>query len=93
MPEVWHLWLLCCGLLQILFGALGCDPVHGEQSFKFLCCRIVHELFKDPFKVGEGVHAMATDLPGEGVDDGTAPAGVLVSDKHPIFHPEFSGPD
>ena len=93
MPEVWYLWLLRCGLLQILFGALDCDPVHWKQSFEFLFCRIVHELFKNPFKVGEGVHAVTADLFDEGVDDGTAPAGIFVSDKHPIFHPEFSGPN
>lgn len=79
--------------MQILFGALDCDPVRWKQSFEFLLCRIVHEFFKDPFEVGEGVHAVSSDLLDESVDDGTAPAGVLVSDKHPIFHPEFGWPD
>lgn len=93
MAEGWYLWLLCSGVLQILFGALDCDPVHWKQSFEFLFCRVVHELFKDPFKVGKGVHAVAADLFDEGVDDGTAPAGIFVSDKHPIFHSEFGWPD
>lgn len=49
----------------------------------------MHEFFKDPLKVGEGIKAMTTHLLDEGVDDGTAPAGLFVSDKHPIFHAEF----
>ena len=36
---------------------------------------------------------MAADLLDEGIDDGTAPAGFLGSDEHPILRAEFGGAD
>jgi len=53
----------------------------------------VHEFFKDPLEVGEGVELVTTDLLDEGVDDGAAPAGFFGSDEHPIFCAEFGGTD
>ena len=70
-------------------GALCCDPVHGEEGFKFVFRRIVHEFFKDPFKIGMGIEAVAADLFDEGVDDGTSPAGFFAAYKHPIIHTDL----
>ena len=70
-------------------GALCCDPVHGEEGFKFVFRRIVHEFFKDPFKIGMGIEAVAADLFDEGVDDGTSPAGFFAAYKHPIIHADL----
>jgi len=36
---------------------------------------------------------VAADLLDEGIDDGTAPAGFLGSDEHPILRAEFGGAD
>ena len=45
----------------------------------------MHQLLEDPFEVGEGIEAVATDLFDKGVDDGTAPSGVIASDKEPVL--------
>ena len=65
------------------------DPAFREEVLKFFFARSMHELFKNPFKVGEGIEAVPTHLFDKGVDDGTAPASLFVSDKHPVFHAEF----
>ena len=74
-------------------GALGGDPVHGQEFFEFVLCRIVHEFFKDPFEVGVGVELVTTDLLDEGVDDGAAPAGFFATNEHPVLRAEFCGTD
>lgn len=73
--------------------ALGGDPVHGQEFFEFVLCRVMHEFFEDPFKVSVWIEAVAANLFDEGVDDGAAPAGFFVADEHPVFHAEFCGPN
>ena len=65
-------------------GALGGDPVHGQEFFEFVLCRIVHEFFKNPFEVGVGVELVTTDLLDEGVDDRTPPTGFFATNEHPV---------
>jgi hypothetical protein len=74
-------------------GALGGDPVHGQEFFEFVLCRIVHEFFKNPFEVGVGVELVTTDLLDEGVDDRTPPTGFFATNEHPVLRAEFCGTD
>lgn len=53
----------------------------------------MHEFLKHPLEVGVGICATAPDLFNEGVDDGTAPAGVFAANKHPVLVSEFGGTD
>ena len=53
----------------------------------------MHEFFEDPFQVGEGVMTFSAHLFDKGVDDGTAPAGFLASNKHPILCSQLRGAD
>ena len=53
----------------------------------------MHEFFKNPFKVGEGIKVVAAHLLDEGVDDGAAPAGFFTANEHPVFHAELGGTD
>lgn len=67
LREVLHLWLLCSGDLHESVGCwTGLDPVDGQEGFEFCGRWVVHELFKDPFKVGKGVCVVAADLLNEG---------------------------
>jgi hypothetical protein len=50
---------------------------------------MVHELFKHPLEVGEGIGTVAADLLDKGVDDSTALAGVFAADEHPVFVTEL----
>jgi len=54
---------------------------------------VKHELFEIPLEAGDGVGPVAADLLYEGVDEGTAPGGVLASNEHPVLVPEFGGAD
>jgi hypothetical protein len=76
-------------LLQDGWLSLGFDPTFRQEVLKFFFARIMHELFEDPFKVGEGIEAMTTHLLDEGVDDSAAPASAFVADEHPVLHSEF----
>jgi hypothetical protein len=60
------------------------EPVDWQEGFELLGGRVVHELFKHPLKIGERVGLVAADLFDEGVDDRTAPAGVLTANQHPV---------
>ena len=51
----------------------------------------MHEFFKHPLEVGVGICATASNLFNEGVDDGTAPAGVFAANKHPVLVSELGG--
>lgn len=53
----------------------------------------MHELFKDPLEVGEGIEAMTAHLFDKGVDDRTAPTSLFPAYKHPVLHPELSRTD
>ena len=53
----------------------------------------MHQFFKHPFEVGEGIGPMAADLLNEGVEDRAAPAGVFAADEHPVLVPELGGAD
>ena len=53
----------------------------------------MHEFSKDPFEVGEGIHAVTTDLFNKGIDHGTTPTCVFVPDKHPVLCAQLCGPD
>ena len=77
------------------FFSPGGDPVHGQEFLEFGGCRVghAHEFFEYPFEVGVGIEAVAADLFDEGIDDGTAPAGFLGSDEHPVLGAEFGGTD
>ena len=54
---------------------------------------MAHELSKHPFEVAIGIGSMGAHLLDKGVDDRTAPAGVLASDKHPVLMAKFGRPD
>jgi hypothetical protein len=83
MRELWH---LCYPALDGLTGGgPGLDPVDRQEGFELFCWRVVHQFFKHPLEVGEGVGTMAAHLFDEGVDDRTAPAGVLAADEHPVL--------
>ena len=53
----------------------------------------MHQFFKHPLEVGEGIGPMAADLLDEGVEDCAAPTGVFATDEHPVLVPEFGGAD
>ena len=91
-----NLWHLCYGCGWDVDGCRfrrpGFQPVDRQEGFKLLSRRVVHELLKHPIEVGERVSPVAADLFDEGVDDRTAPAGVLTADEHPVLVTEFGGP-
>lgn len=97
MPEVLHLWLLCGGDLDDLIGSgstgAGLEPVDGQQGFEFVGGGVAHQLVEDPLEPGEGIGSVTTELLDEGVDDGTAPTGVLTADEPPVLVTEFGGAD
>ncbi len=53
----------------------------------------MHQFFKRPLEVGEGICPVAADLLDEGVEDRAAPAGVLAADEHPVLVSKFGGTD
>ena len=53
----------------------------------------MHQILEDPFEVGKGIRAVAADLLDEGVNDRTAPAGVLAADEHPVLVAELARAD
>ena len=81
MIEVTDLWRLCClagSLCRVSF--LELHPCVREELFEFTFYRIVHEFFKHPLKVGEGIVPVVPNLLNEGEDDGTPPARLFVTD-------------
>jgi hypothetical protein len=88
LVKMLNLWHLCYGCgLDIDGSRSRCprlEPVDWQEGFKLLGGRVVHELFKHPLKIGERVGLVAADLFDEGVDDRTAPAGVLTANQHPV---------
>lgn len=52
---------------------------------------LVHEFVKYPLEVGIRICASAAHLFDEGVNHGTAPAGVFAADEHPVFRPKLGG--
>ena len=74
-------------------GGAGFDPVGWKERFELPGGRVVHQFFKHPFEVGEGICPVAADLLYEGVEDRAAPAGVFAADEHPVLVPKFGGAD
>jgi hypothetical protein len=50
--------------------------VGWKEFFELPGGRVVHQFFKHPFEVGEGIGPVAADLLDEGVEDRAAPPGV-----------------
>ena len=62
-------------------GGAGFDPVGWKEFFELPGGRVVHQFFKHPFEVGEGIGPMAADLLDEGVEDCAAPTGVIAGPR------------
>jgi len=54
---------------------------------------LAHELSKHPFEVAIGIGSVGAHLLDKGVDDRTAPAGVLASYEHPVLMAELGRAD
>ena len=82
---LWRLWCLAGPSLGLAVFFLDPDPAFREELSKLTLGRVVHEFLENPLEVAEGVVSVAPHLLDEGVDDGTARARLLSSDKHPIL--------
>ena len=51
----------------------------------------MHEFLEHPLEVGVRICASAADLFDEGVNYGTAPAGVFAAYEHPVLVAELGG--
>lgn len=82
-----HLRRLRCALHRLSIG-----PGAWGDLVNFLDGHL-GQTFKDIFEIGIGIDAVCFATLQNGVDDGTAPSGILVTDEHPVFAPQGSGSD
>ena len=91
MPEGSNLWCLRYVFEPRFWQFLKFQPILGKEVVELFLRWIVHELFKDPFKVSKRIVPVTAYLFDEGVDHGTAPACFVAADEEPVLRSEFGG--